>query len=70
MNRVLEKGPSYINEESSRLQGILSKGGLTLKMKDSFTARSNLLKVFQGTAEPLPDSVDLELPDGDEHVEL
>lgn len=58
--KVLEKmgkNPEYATKEQTRLQSLLSKGGLTPEKIDDLTSRSNILKRFLGDSTEAKDEL-------------
>jgi len=54
----MEATQGYAAKELKRLEGILGKGGLAQEKVDDVTSRSNILRVFTGSAEEKADTKD------------
>jgi protein disulfide-isomerase-like protein len=50
MKRILEKGDSFVTEETARLQRMLEGSNINPKQRGQFSKRINILKVFAETA--------------------
>ena len=54
MEKVLEKGDSFLNTEKQRIDKIASSNSVTEAKGDNFKSRKNILAAFDKNAKPVP----------------